>query len=159
IPVDGVPLAAAPGGGTLGDVLTARRLPLPWVADPQPIADSGFVDLWPDQPPFSVVQQQTDPRWNDRTRYLLDPGSDPIDTPGWKYADATSYRTNSYPRTAAVLRSLQALIGWEAFARGMRRYSETWRYAHPTPDDFFHTFQEGAGTDVSWYFRELFRTT
>ena len=58
-----------------------------------------------------------------------------------------------------VLRSLEGLVGRDVFLRGMRHYSESWRYRHPTPDDFFTAFNEGAGVDMSWYFDELFRGT
>ena len=44
-------------------------------------------------------------------------------------------------------------MGRDAFLRGMRHYSETWRYRHPYPDDFFAAFQEGAGVDVALVLR------
>ena len=93
------------------------------------------------------------------SRYLRDPDRDPIDTPGWQYADRESYRTNSYPRTAVALRSLEGLVGRERFLRGMRHFAETWRYRHPYPDDFFAAFAEGAGADLAWYFEAVFRGT
>ena len=83
------------------------------------------------------------------------------DTAAWKYVDGRSYGTNSYPRPAAVLRTLQGLVGDEAFLRGMRHYSETWRYRHPYPDDFFASFQEGSGVeeDLGWFWQDFFRGT
>jgi hypothetical protein len=90
---------------------------------------------------------------------LSDPDRDAIDTYGWKYADRRGYSTNSYPRTAVALRTLEGLVGRAAFLRGMRHYAETWRYRHPVPDDFFAAFQQGAGVDVGWYFEEAFRST
>jgi aminopeptidase N len=50
-------------------------------------------------------------------------------------------------------------VGDEAFLRGMRHFARTWRYEHPYPSDFYASFQEGAGLDVAWYFRELFGGT
>jgi hypothetical protein len=50
-------------------------------------------------------------------------------------------------------------VGSERFLRGMRKYSEEWRYNHPYPDDFFRTFQQGADVDVQWYFDQAFRST
>jgi len=174
----GSPLAAPPGGGRLADLLSAEHLaltlPLAGEVDVQPLHDYdwldpwsaepsrkslGFVSWWRDQPPFTFAEQWTDPRWADRSGYLRDPSNDPIDTPGWKYVDTTSYRTNSYARTAVALRTLSWLVGWDNFLRGMRHYAETWRFRHPYPDDFFKSFQEGAGADVQWYFDEVFRGT
>ncbi|MCZ6596725.1 MAG: M1 family metallopeptidase [Planctomycetota bacterium] len=159
LPVDGVPVAALSGGGKLAEALTLRRIPMPFGMPLKPVRPSGFLDRWRDQPRLTFVQEWSDPRWGDRTGYLRDPDSDPIDTAAWEYVDRGSYRTNSYPRTAVALRTLKNLVGGEAFLRGMRHYAETWRYGHPYGDDFFQSFQEGAGVDVGWYFDDVFRGT
>lgn len=163
VPVDGVRVANLPGGGPVASALAARKLrvPLPFLPDPELklLAPSGMLDWWRDQPLFTFVPERTDPRWADRVGYLSDPDTDPIETPGWKYADRSSYGTNSYRRTAVALRTLQGLVGDDAFHRGMRQFARTWRYAHPYPRDFYRSFQEGAGLDLEWYFRELFQGT
>ena len=163
VPVDGVRTSDLPGGGPIADALAARELhvPLPFVANAtlRFLSPSGAVDYWRDQPLFTSVAQWTDPRWADRVSYLADPDTDPIDTPGWRYADRTSYGVNSYQRTAAVLRTLQGLVGDERFYRGMRGYARTFRYDHPYPADFYRSFQEESGVSLDWYFRELFQGT
>jgi aminopeptidase N len=73
--------------------------------------------------------------------------------------DRQSYVVNSYPRTAVALRSLPAVVGHERFLRAMRNYSETWRYRHPYPQDFFDSFTASCGEDLSWYFDEVFGGT
>jgi hypothetical protein len=108
---------------------------------------------------LSFGRQLDDPRSGDRSGYLSDPDTDPVDTPGWRYADRASYRTNSYRRTATALRALANMVGWERFLRGMRLYSERWRYGHPYPHDFFDAFQEGAQGDNAWFFDAVFRST
>src|SRR5439155_1182209 len=50
-------------------------------------------------------------------------------------------------------------VGWERFLRGMRAYSEHWRYAHPYPQDFFDAFQAGAEAKLDGYFEQVFRST
>jgi len=163
VPVDGKRVADLPGGGSIAAALAALELtvPLPWVADPKLtlLHPSGAVDYWRDQPLFTFVPEWTDPRRADRSSYLADPDTDPIQTAGWKYADRASYGANSYPRTGVALRTLQGLVGDEAFYKGMRHYSLAWRYEHPYPDDFFRAFQEGSGQDLGWYFREMFQGT
>ncbi len=163
IPVDGVRTAAPPGGGALADALAGKRVSLPLPLFPnlalEPVAESGFLDLWRDQPRLSFARQWSDPRWNDRVAYLEDRDTDPIETWGWEHADSKSYRINSYQRTAVALRTLAGLVGPDTFLRGMRHYAKRWRYAHPYPADFYASFQEGAGVDVDWYFRELFQST
>jgi len=54
---------------------------------------------------------------------------------------------------------LVGVVGYEPFLRGMRHYSEQWRFRHPYAQDFFDSFCEGAGVDVHWYFEDLFRGT
>ncbi|MCC6406164.1 MAG: M1 family metallopeptidase, partial [Planctomycetes bacterium] len=160
--VDGVTYTPAPGGGAWADALSARTLPLlEW----HPIRSSGLLDRWRDQPALTFAPQWDDPRWNDRTRFLSDPDRDAVDTHAWLYADSLGYRVNAYNKPATMLRSLPAAIsaewpgtdGWEVFLRGMRGYSEAYRFRHPTPDDFFAGFDAAAGVDMSWYFAQVAR--
>ncbi len=163
LPIDGRAVGGAPGGGRFADALSGRSISIPvpilGAVDLTPIPASGFLDLWRAQPALTFVPEWTDPRWDDRARYLRDANTDPIDTRAWEYVDRSSYRSNSYPHPAVALRSLPAIVGEAAFLRGMRHYATEWRYAHPYPDDFFAAFQEGAEVDVDWYFREVFRGT
>ena len=167
IPVDGKSVGgdlfrADVGDGataTVADVARGRLLPLPFDVELQPLKSSGFLDRWRTQPRFGYVREWSDPRESDRSGYLRNPATDPIETFSWEYADRDSFRANSYPRPAAVLRTLGGVIGHGPFLRGMRRYAEEWRYRHPYPEDFYATFQAGAEVDCQWYFDELFRGT
>ena len=160
LPIWGVRPSGLPGGGAIGDVLSGRGFSLPGSPTFEPLVTSPFVDWWRDQPRLTFVEETTDPRWEDRSAYLSAPDRDPIITPGgWTYLDRASYRCNSYPRPAVALRSLAAVVGRDAFLRGMRHYSQAWRYRHPYPQDFFEAFNEGAGVDVGWYFEDLFEST
>ncbi|MBM3991042.1 MAG: M1 family metallopeptidase [Planctomycetes bacterium] len=155
-------VAPVPGIAATGvaAALSARRIPLPWVDwELQPLATGGGVEWWRDQPLLGFTRARSDPRASDRTRALTDPARDPIDTVGFRHLDQRSYAQNSYPRTAAALRTLSGLVGRERFVQGMRHYAEKWRYRHPKPQDFFDTFSAGAGVDVQWFFEEVFRGT
>jgi hypothetical protein len=125
----------------------------------QPTEVSPFVSWWRDQPGLTFVEQYTDPRWEDRNSYLKMPDMDPIETKAYEYAHRISYRTNSYYRPAVALRTLEGMVGKDAFLRGMRHYADSFRYKHPKPEDFYRAFQEGAETDVQWYFQDLFQGT
>ncbi|HEV8112003.1 MAG TPA: M1 family metallopeptidase [Planctomycetota bacterium] len=159
-PFVGIDAAREPGGGVVADALALRRWSFPHGHVVDPIRGSGYLDWWRNQPMLSFGTEIEEPRASDRSGYLQDPDTDPVDTPGWRYADRASYRTNSYRRTASALRSLANMVGWEGFVRGMRLYSERWRYGHPYPQDFFEAFAEGAQTgDISWFFDSVFRGT
>jgi len=165
VAVYGKPMAPLHGGGSVLQALSGRRLEVPGFVpylknkSISPMGKSGLVDWWREQPLMGLAPEETDPRWGDRSGYLRDAWVDKVDTPVWEYANSASYRTNSYPRPAVILRSLEGLVNRDVFLRGMRHYAETWRYKHPTPDDFFATFNDGAGVDMNWYFEELFRGT
>lgn len=156
---DGVALVRAPGGTQLADALSFARVALPWLGSRDVLPASDLLRWWRDQPLLSFARSRVDQRQAERNGYLADPDTDPVDRHGWLYANSTSYRTNSYRRTANALRSLEGLVGSERFLRGMRRYSEEWRFNHPYPDDFFRVFQQGADVDVAWYFEQVFRST
>jgi hypothetical protein len=158
LPFEGVPIARSPGGSVISDWLTGRRFSLPRSITLEPLRVDGFLDWWRDQPLLSYGRQLTDPRDTERINYLTDPDADPVDRLGWMYRDHQSYRVNSYRRTATALRSLEGLVGSDNFLRGMRNYSEQWRYRHPYPQDFFNAFLEGAKVDVGWYFEQAFRS-
>jgi hypothetical protein len=163
--VYGTGLAPLQGGGRILQAVSGRRYEVPEFVPIlkgkaiEPLGSSGLVNWWREQPLMGLAPEETDPRWGDRTGYLRDAWIDEVDTPVWEYANSASYRTNSYPRPAVILRSLEGLVNRDVFLRGMRHYAETWRYKHPTPDDFFAAFNEGAGVDMDWYFEELFRGT
>ncbi len=171
-PFNGVRPASLPDGGHLGAGLNARRwnwsvkplAGLPFIGQfakgsVEPLRSSGMVNWWRDQPLLTLVPRWDDPRWADRSSYLGAPDSDVIDRDAWTYVDRGSYRVNSYPRPAVALRSLIGVVGYEDFLKGMRKYAETWRYKHPYPQDFFDTFNEAIGQDLSWYFEDAFRST
>ncbi|MDZ4772272.1 MAG: M1 family metallopeptidase [Planctomycetota bacterium] len=158
-PFDGVPITSGPGGGFVGDALSGKRWKIKSNLTLEPLRSSPFVDWWRDQPMLSYGRLRTDPRETDRSGYLSDPDTDPVDRAAFTYCDRNSYRTNSYRRTATALRSLQGLVGEDKFLRGMRHYAETWRYRHPYPQDFFDAFQEGSKVEIAWYFEQAFRST
>jgi len=81
-----------------------------------------------------------------------------IDQPSWEFPSAGDYYAASYGKTALTLRTLEGLIGREAFARGLRAYFERHRFRHPTGDDLFAILSEVAGEDLGWFFDQAFRS-
>ena len=160
LPVWGKRPSSLPDGGNLGGILNGRSWKVPTRSERlQPLGSSAFIDFWRDQPFLTFAPEFSDPIRGDRAGYLRDPDTDPIETWAFHYCDRNSYRTNSYPRTAASLRTLRDLVGSTLFLRGMRHYSEQWRYRHPYAEDFYAAFQEGSGEDVAWFFDDVFRGT
>jgi Peptidase family M1 domain len=45
------------------------------------------------------------------------------------------------------------VLGKERFDMAFKEYVRRWAFKHPTPWDFFHTMENVAGEDLSWYWR------
>jgi len=80
-----------------------------------------------------------------------------LDRFAWRFRNRMDYFMASYQKTAVALETLEGLAGRDTFARAMRAYADRFRFRHPGGDDFFRTFNEVAGTDYGWFFRQAFR--
>jgi len=70
-----------------------------------------------------------------------------------------AYSIASYSKPATLLGSLRALLGPETFDRAYREYLRRWRYRHPKPWDFFHTFDALSGRNLDWFWRTWYYET
>ena len=65
-----------------------------------------------------------------------------------------------YGKTAYGLKLLRnVVLGKDRFDYAFRKYTEAWAFKHPTPYDFFHSINNGAGEDLNWFWKEWFFTT
>src|SRR2546422_4460347 len=66
----------------------------------------------------------------------------------------------AYQKPALMLTILRdAVLGQEPFERALREYVRRWTFKHPQPADFFRTFENVAGRDLDWFWREWVYTT
>ena len=84
--------------------------------------------------------------------------TDSIVQPAWSYRSGGSYGLNSYARPAVTLRHLEKLMGEQTFARAMRRFFQTWRFRHPTTEDFKQIILQESDTDLGWFLHQAFHT-
>lgn len=68
----------------------------------------------------------------------------------------SSYRSAAYYRPAAAYYFLRQTLGKEKFDKALRGYINDWSGKHPTPHDFFASFNKYAGEDLSWYWKPWF---
>ncbi|MES2882811.1 MAG: M1 family metallopeptidase, partial [Bacteroidota bacterium] len=60
----------------------------------------------------------------------------------------------AYLKPAMMLEALRdVVLGPERFDMALREYINRWAFKHPTPWDFFHTIENVAGEDLSWFWR------
>lgn len=72
---------------------------------------------------------------------------------------STAYVIATYQKPATMLVALRGLLGEEAFLSAYRQFYQDWAYKHPTPYDFFHTFEREAGRDLDWFWRAWYLET
>jgi aminopeptidase N len=62
--------------------------------------------------------------------------------------------TAGYYKPGMMLKVLRSsVIGEKRFDAAIKEYVRRWAFKHPTPWDFFHTIENVAGEDLSWFWR------
>jgi hypothetical protein len=56
-----------------------------------------------------------------------------------------------YRHPGTALLALRSVLGDETYDRALTEYTRRWLYKHPTPWDFFQTFEAVAGRDLDWF--------
>ena len=103
----------------------------------------------------------SDPESGERQVYLRVAGTSRED-PMMRWTDFQipgAYIVANYQKPASVLYALRGLIGEEKFKAGLRAFVHDWTYKHPTPWDFFDTFNTAAGQDLWWFWRSWYYET
>ncbi|WP_214228755.1 M1 family metallopeptidase [Pedobacter sp. B4-66] len=64
---------------------------------------------------------------------------------------------NLYYKPAQGLNILRnVVLGADRFDYAFRQYIDHWAFKHPMPDDFFRSMENGAGEDLSWFWKGWF---
>ena len=69
------------------------------------------------------------------------------------YLDARIYFYLNYAKTEQALRMLEIELGNELFKKCLQTFMERWKYKHPTPFDFFNTFNDVSKQNLNWYWQ------
>ena len=116
--------------------------------------DEGLV-TWMHALPVAEILPGVDPLAMERRFYLSVAGQD-VEAPVMRHTDLVSpYGVRyvaAYSKPGVLLGSLRAVLGEETFMRALRAYAGEWRFRHPTPWDFFHTFERVSGRKLDWFF-------
>ncbi len=75
----------------------------------------------------------------------------PSPTISWR-----SYRISAYNKPAIAYDILRKTLGDELFLKALHTYMQRWNGKHPIPTDFFFTFDNVTGQDLSWYWKPWF---
>ncbi len=67
-----------------------------------------------------------------------------------------SYRIASYARSGIAYFMLRETLGDELFKKALHTYMNRWAGKHPLPYDFFFSFNDATGEDLSWFWKPWF---
>ncbi len=94
-----------------------------------------------------LYQQFRINRWARST----DPEQDlPIITPADALA-GSAYGINAYGKPSLGYLAMKDMLGDDLFRKCLHAYMERWNGKHPTPWDFFYTFDDVAGRPLDWF--------
>ncbi|HVW13702.1 MAG TPA: M1 family metallopeptidase [Mucilaginibacter sp.] len=90
---------------------------------------------------------------------MFAPGMDAImNTPDVIQANNLGYVAYEKPALGLTILREQ-ILGEKRFDYAFRTYIKRWAFKHPTPWDFFHSMDNAAGEDLSWFWKEWFVST
>ena len=75
------------------------------------------------------------------------------------YEPGPGYGIASYNKPATLMVALRELIGRETWETAYRTFISEWAFKHPTPWDFFNTFERFAEEDLDWFWTSYYFET
>jgi len=75
------------------------------------------------------------------------------------YEPGPGYGTASYSKPATLMVALRDILGKDTWEQAYRAFISEWAYKHPTPWDFFNTFERFAGRDLDWFWTSFYFET
>jgi hypothetical protein len=89
----------------------------------------------------------------DLTPYVFHKEMDPLMTAP-DVVQQSNLGIAAYEKPSIMLNALRdVVLGPDRFDKAFKEYIQRWAYKHPTPWDFFHTMENVAGEDLSWFWR------
>ncbi len=76
--------------------------------------------------------------------------------PTYIFNDYQTQRMAAYTRPAVAYHILKMTLGDDVFKKALHLYMSRWMGKHPQPADFFQTFTEVTGEDLSWFWQPWF---
>ena len=80
----------------------------------------------------------------------------PLMARSYVIADDPAYFQHAYGRPSIAFFTLKDMLGEKAFNETMKAFMERWEGKHPTPYDFFFTFEDVLNRDLSWFWEPWF---
>lgn len=75
------------------------------------------------------------------------------------YEPGPGYGIASYSKPATLMVALREVMGQEKWEEAYRTFISEWAFKHPTPWDFFSTFERFAESDLDWFWTSFYYET
>ena len=82
-------------------------------------------------------------------------GDLPIITPE-DVLQASAWGNNAYGKAALGYLAVKDLLGDSLFRKALHEYMNRWNGKHPTPWDFFNSFNDATGRDLNWFWKSWY---
>lgn len=76
---------------------------------------------------------------------------EPLTTHADHFNTNYAYSLAAYVKGDVFLYQLEYIIGKDAFAKGLLRYFDTWKFKHPNANDCIRVFEKQSGLELDWY--------
>jgi hypothetical protein len=94
--------------------------------------------------------------WHLYTKFLFGPTSEAmLNTPDVLQERNIGIELYMKPGYALTLLR-ENILGKDRFDYAFKKYIRDWKFKHPSPYDFFRSIENGAGEDLSWFWRGMF---
>lgn len=70
-----------------------------------------------------------------------------------------AYGASAYSKGAVFLAQLEYVLGKELLAETLKEYFNSWKFKHPTPNDFIRRAERVSGAQLGWYLTDWTQTT
>jgi hypothetical protein len=87
---------------------------------------------------------------------LLDPNAPTIMTAADAVPEKYRHPIEYFKPAFGLVLLREQILGHDRFDYAFRNYIHNWAFKHPQPDDFFRSMDNGAGEDLSWFWKGWF---
>lgn len=110
-------------------------------------------------PPSKPDKQSHASRYTKYFTVVDDGEEEPMSMHSDHYHLNRAYSMSAYSKGAITLAQLGYIMGEETRDRALLRYFNTWKFKHPTPDDFLRIMEKESGMVLDWYLENWMNTT
>ncbi|MDB5024034.1 MAG: family metallopeptidase [Mucilaginibacter sp.] len=87
---------------------------------------------------------------------IIDPDAPTIMTAADAVAEKYRHPIEYFKPAFGLVLLREQILGADRFDYAFRNYIHKWAFKHPQPDDFFRSMDNGAGEDLSWFWKGWF---